>query len=147
MVIWAVASLAIALVGLVAVTAFATLAVPISVASGDAAVAAPLGWRLLFATIARQALLPHLAVTFASYVVAARWLSVLERDLGSVLLGVATLATLSFPAVGAFSFTAWKPDGVGDYLATWLLLVAATSTALVLPRRLVPMLRPAATGA
>jgi hypothetical protein len=141
-VVWAIASLAVALAGLMVVTALVSVAIPISIPSGDAAVAAPAGWGLIFATIARQALLPHLALTCVSYVVAARFLKELERGIGSVLLGVATLATLAFPAVGAFSFTAWKPGGAGDYLATWLLLVAATSAALVLPRGLVPMLRP-----
>jgi len=95
----------------------------------------------LASAVALQALIPLWAATFATWLVATRLAPALERSLARVALGVAAAATLWFPLIVGVLFVAWHPRGPADWAGTWLLLVAAVTAALLLPRWLVRGLR------
>jgi hypothetical protein len=97
-----------------------------------------------FRAISLQALGPLWLATLASALVLARWVPALERRLRGLIVGIATSAGLWFFPVGIWLFTAWSPAGVGDWVRTWLLLVAAVGTALLLPRGFLAALAPGA---
>lgn len=99
-------------------------------------------WRALAESIVLQALFPHLLVTLASWLVAARLAPSLDRSWRGLLGGLLALAVLWFPAVGEFSFRIWTPTSAGDYVKTLMLMSAGVSLALLLARRAVPWLRP-----
>jgi hypothetical protein len=100
----------------------------------------------LVETLAREALLPHAALTLAAWCVLVRFAPRIDaswRALGASLLACALLA---FPLVG-LAFEAWSPRGAGDVLGTAGLLSVAVCTGLWLGRRLVPGLGPGSFGA
>jgi hypothetical protein len=97
-----------------------------------------------FRVISLQALAPLWLATLASALVLARVFPGLERGARGLITGVACAAMFWFFPVGIWLFAAWSPGGVGDWLRTWLLLVAAVGAALLLPRWFVPALAPGA---
>jgi hypothetical protein len=100
----------------------------------------------LVETLARQALLPHAALTLAAWCGLVRFAPRIDaswRALGASLLACALVA---FPLVG-LAFEAWSPRGAGDVLGTAALLSATVCGALWLGRRLVPGLGPGSFGA
>lgn len=95
-----------------------------------------------FRVIALQALAPLWFATLASALVLARMAPQLERGARGLIVGIASCATFWFFPVGIWLFSAWSPAGIGDWLRTWLLLVAAVGAALLLPRRFLRALAP-----
>ena len=96
----------------------------------------------LASAIALQALAPLWAATLATWLVASRIAPGLDRSLARLALGVAVAAALWFPLVGGVLFSAWSPQGLGDWAGTCAILVGAVTAALFLPRWLVPGLHP-----
>jgi hypothetical protein len=120
--LWATLSVALLLGGLLAIGALFARGLPRDIRFE------------LASAVALQALIPLWAATFATWLVAARLAPALERSLGRVALGVAAAATLWFPLIGGVLFIAWEPRGAADWAGTWLLMVAAVTAALLLPR-------------
>jgi hypothetical protein len=101
----------------------------------------------LMETLAREALLPHAALTLAGWLLLARWRPRMDASWGSLAASLPACALLAFPVVGAFTFRAWSPGGAGDVAGTAALLSGAVALALWLGRRLVPGLGPGRFGA
>lgn len=143
--LWAGASSALLAAGLFVLgeALFAVQAAGAGVAPGDVQRAA---WRALGLAVARQALLPHLALALASWLALARALPRLEGSWRALAAGLSAVVALWFPAIGAFSFEAWRPRGPADVAGTWLLESAAVAFALLLAR-LLPQLGPGAFAA
>ena len=99
-------------------------------------------WRLLAERIVLEALLPHLLLTLAGWLVLARLAPFLERSWRGLLGGLPMLAALCFPVVGEFSFRLWTPTSAADYVNTLVLMSGGVSLALLLPRRVIRRLRP-----
>jgi hypothetical protein len=99
-------------------------------------------WRLLAERIVLEALLPHLLLTLAAWLLLARLAPSLERSWRGLLGGLPTLALLCFPPVGELSFQLWNPTSPADYVNTLLLMSGGVSLALLLPRRVIRPLRP-----
>jgi len=98
--------------------------------------------QLLVQTIVLQALLPHLLLTFAGWLVLVRLAPSLERSWLGLLGGLPVLAVLCFPLVARLSFHIWNPSGLADYVYTLLLTGGGVSISLLLPRRVIRWLRP-----
>jgi hypothetical protein len=101
----------------------------------------------LVETVAREALLPHAALTLAAWLALARFLPRVDATWRSLATSLPACALLVFPIVGFFTFRAWSPGGAGDVIGTAALLSGAVSLALWLGRRLVPGLGPGRFGA
>jgi hypothetical protein len=99
-------------------------------------------WRLLAQRIVLEALLPHLLLTLAGWLLLVRLAPSLERSWRGLLGGLPLLAVLSFPVVGEFSFHLWTPTSPADYVNTLLLTSGGVSLSLLLPRRVIRRLRP-----
>jgi hypothetical protein len=97
-------------------------------------------------TLAREALLPHVALTLASWLVLAWFAPRVDASRRMLALSLPACALLVFPIVGAGTFAAWTPRGAGDVLGTAALLSGAVALALWLGR-LVPGLGPGSFGA
>jgi hypothetical protein len=97
-------------------------------------------------TLAREALLPHAALTLASWLVLAWFAPRIDASRRALALSLSACALLVFPIVGAGTFEAWTPRGAGDVLGTAALLSGAVALALWLGR-LVPGLGPGSFGA
>lgn len=100
----------------------------------------------LVETLAREAVLPHAALTLAAWCMLVRFAPRIDaswRALGASLLACALVA---FPLVG-LAFEAWSPRGAGDVLGTTALLSGGVCAGLWLGRRLVPGLGPGSFGA
>jgi hypothetical protein len=97
-------------------------------------------------TLAREALLPHVALTLASWLVLVWFAPRVDASRRALALSLPACALLVFPIVGALTFEAWTPRGVGDVLGTAALLSGAVALALWLGR-LVPGLGPGRFGA
>jgi hypothetical protein len=142
--VWGAA--AAALVGL-----FAALLAGLALAS-HAAAGTELGevqralWIGLARTVAATALAPLGAWTLVAWWIATTVRPALDARWGSLGPGVAALAAVGFPPVGAFCFTAWQARSVLDYAGTWLLVAGGVTAALLLARRWVPGLGPGALG-
>lgn len=143
---WACVSAAILLGGLYA---FAFGLVTLRVAAGFSSASAGVQRAALHAlvgTLAREALLPHAALTLAGWLLLARWRPRLDASWRSLAATLPACALLAFPAVGALTFRAWSPAGAGDVVGTAALLSGAVALALWLGRRLVPGLGPGRFG-
>lgn len=101
----------------------------------------------LVETLAREALLPHAALAFAAWLVLVRLRPRVDASWRALAASLLLCALIAFPPVGAFSFRAWSPSGVGDVLGTAALLSGAVALGLWLGRRLVPGLGPGRFGA
>lgn len=99
----------------------------------------------LVETLAREALLPHAALTLAAFLLLARWRPRMDASWGALAASLPACALLAFPIV-AFTFRAWSPAGAGDVAGTAALLSGAVALALWLGRRLVPGLGPGRFG-
>lgn len=131
--LWAVSSAALLFGGWLALCAFLTRSLPVEVQ------------REFFRVISLQALAPLWAATLASQLVLARVVpAAVERGWRAAIAGTALLATVWFVPIGIWLFDAWSPAGAADWLRTWLLLVAAVGSALLLPRRILAALAPGA---
>jgi hypothetical protein len=97
-------------------------------------------------TVAREALLPHAALTLASWLALAWFAPRVDASRRALALSLPACALLVFPIVGAGTFHAWSPRGAGDVLGTAALLSGAVALALWLGR-LVPGLGPGSFGA
>ncbi len=97
-------------------------------------------------TVAREALLPHAALALLLWLVLARFVPRIDASSWALAASLPACALLVFPIVGAFTFEAWSPSGVGDVVATAALLSGSVGAALWLARRIVPGLRPGAFG-
>jgi hypothetical protein len=97
---------------------------------------------VVFSAIATQALLPELALTFASWLVVARVAPRLERSGRALAVALPVVGALWFPLVGQYLFTIWSPTQPRDYVATLGLVAGGASLALLLPRRLSSALAP-----
>jgi hypothetical protein len=100
----------------------------------------------LVETIAREALLPHAALTLAIWLVLARFRPHVDASWRALAQSLPACALLVFPVV-VLTFRAWSPRGAGDVIGTAALLSGAVSLALWLGRRLVPGLGPGRFGA
>jgi len=103
-------------------------------------------WIGLAEAVATTALAPLGAWTLGTWWLAAAVRAALDARWRSLAPGVAALAALGFPPVGAFCFTAWHARSALDYAATWLLLAGTVTGALLLARRMLPALAPGAFG-
>ena len=99
-------------------------------------------WRALAERIVLEALLPHLLLTFAGWLLLVRLAPSLERSWRGLLGGLPLLAVLSFPVVGELSFRLWTPTSAADYANTLVLMSGGVSLALLLPRRVIRRLQP-----
>jgi hypothetical protein len=97
-------------------------------------------------TLAREALLPHAALTLAGWLVLVWFAPRVDASRRALALSLPACALLAFPIVGAGTFHAWSPRGAGDVLGTAALLSGAVALALWLAR-LVPGLGPGSFGA
>jgi hypothetical protein len=89
-------------------------------------------------TLAREALLPHAALTFVAWLVLASRVPRVDASWRALAASLAACALLAFPIIGAFTFEAWTPGGAADVIGTAALLSAAVGLGLWLGRRLVP---------
>jgi len=96
----------------------------------------------VYSALALQALLPELALTFATWLVVARLAPALDRSRRALAIALAMVGALWFPAVGHYSFTAWSPTGPGAYLITLLLVAGGAALALWVPRMVSSALPP-----
>jgi len=135
--LWAGAALALLAGGLYAVGAAAVLAQGAPVGNVQRA-----GLMALFTAILRQALVPQLGLTLATWLIAAQVVPALERGWKQVVPGTLVASALWFPLIGGYTFTIWEPANGMDVVNTALLLSGAVAAALPLPRLLVPPLRP-----
>ena len=143
---WACASAAILLGGLYALAfGLVTLQLDAGASSAPGNMERP-ALNALVETLAREALLPHAALTLAAWLLLAHWRPRMDASWGSLAASLPACALLAFPVVGAFTFRAWSPGGVGDVAGTALLLSGAVALALWLGRRLVPGLGPGRFG-
>jgi hypothetical protein len=113
-------------------------------AGGELRAMQGLVWRILFERIVIEALLPQLLLTFVSWLALVRLFPGLDRTWWGLAGGLAAVAALWFPVVGAFSFESWTPTSWVDYANTWLLTSTGVTASLLLPRRVVRPLRPGA---
>ena len=97
-------------------------------------------------TVAREALLPHAALALLLWLVLARFAPRIDASGLALAASLPACALLVFPIVGAFTFRAWSPSGVGDVVATAALPSGSVGAALWLARRIVPGLRPGVFG-
>jgi hypothetical protein len=144
---WAGASAAILLGGLYAF-GYGLVSLRLSSESGNPGANvqhAALG--ALVETLAREALLPHAALTLAAWLVLARLRPRSDASWQALAASLLLCALLAFPIVSAFTFRAWSPSGAGDVLGTAALLSGSVALALWLGRRLVPGLGPGRFGA
>jgi hypothetical protein len=144
---WAGVSAAILLGGLYALTfGLVTLRVAAG-ASGAPGNVQRAALNALVETLAREALLPHAALTLAAWLLLSRWRPRMDASWGALAASLPACALLAFPIVGAVTFRAWSPAGAGDVAGTAALLSGAVALALWLGRRLVPGLGPGRFGA
>lgn len=143
---WACVSAAILLGGLYAL-AFALVTLRLAAGApgspGDMQRAA---LNALIETLAREALLPHAALTLGGWLLLARWRPRMDASWSSLAASLPVCALLAFPVVG-LTFRAWSPAGPGDVVGTAALLSGAVALALWLGRRVVPGLGPGRFGA
>jgi hypothetical protein len=145
---WACVSAAILLGGLYALGfGLVTLRLAAEGASAPGGNVQRAALHALVETLAREALLPHVALTLAAWLGLSRWLPRMDASWGSLAASLPACALLAFPIVGAFTFRAWSPGGVADVAGTAALLSGAVALALWLGRRLVPGLGPGRFGA
>ncbi len=103
-------------------------------------------WLGLAKAIGLQLALPLSGLTVAAFVLAARLRPGLDASLPRIALGLAAIAALAFPPVGALAFTSWEPGSAGNYLGTLAWAVAGTLAALLPPRRWISPLHPGTFG-
>jgi hypothetical protein len=143
---WACVSAAILLGGLYALAfGLVTLRLAAGASGAPGAVQGP-ALNALAETLAREALLPHAALTLAGWLLLARWRPRLDASWGALAASLPACAVLAFPIVGVFTFEAWSPGGAGDVIGTAALLSGAVALALWLGRRIVPGLGPGRFG-
>jgi hypothetical protein len=97
---------------------------------------------LVFSTIAIQALLPELALAFATWLVLARAVPALELSGRAIAIGLPVVAAAWFPVVGHCWFHVWSPTSPRDYAMTLLLVGGGAALALLVPRALSAALAP-----
>ncbi|MFI5315558.1 MAG: hypothetical protein ACHQ6T_07645 [Myxococcota bacterium] len=97
---------------------------------------------LVYSSIARQALLPELALTLVTWLALARIAPALERSWRFLALALPAVALLWFPFVGSHLFAIWSPGGARDYAATMVAVSGGAALALLLPRWLSSALAP-----
>ena len=140
---WGCVSVAILLGGLYALgLGFVTLHQASSAASAPGVQSAAL--RALLWTVAREAVLPNAALALLLWLVLVRFVPRIDASGWALAGSLPACALLVFPIVGAFTFEAWSPSGVGDVAGTAALLATSVGAALWLARRIVPGLRPGA---
>jgi hypothetical protein len=103
--------------------------------------------RALVGTVAREALLPHAALTLVGWLVLARLAPRVDASWRALAGSLLACAVLAFPVVGLFTFEAWSPTGPADVVGTASLLSGSVALALWLGRRAVPGLRPGSFAA
>ncbi|MBW2447275.1 MAG: hypothetical protein JRG83_15260 [Deltaproteobacteria bacterium] len=104
-------------------------------------------WLAIARSVATTALAPLGVFTLVAWWILTAVRPAFDATWRSILVGTFGLAALGFPPVGAGSFTIWKAETPFDYGATWLLVAGGVTAALVLARRVVPVLGPGAFGA
>lgn len=97
---------------------------------------------LVYSTIATQALLPELALAFASWLALARVVPALELSGRALAIALPLVAAAWFPLVGHYWFHVWSPTGPRDYAMTLVLVAGGAALALLVPRALSAALRP-----
>lgn len=98
--------------------------------------------RLLLERVLVEGLLPHLMVTLATWLAAARLAPALDATWGRVVAGTALAAAVWFPVIGHYCFLSWTPETASDYANTLLLMTGGVTLAMLLPRGLARSLRP-----
>lgn len=138
--LWAAAGVAVLVCGLALLLFFVAMAALVQVGSLDR-----FPWELwisLGGGMAVQVLLPHLAATALAWWLLARVRPTLDRRWPPVIAGLPLVAAITVVPLLAEGFPMWQPQTATDVLATAALIVAATSAALLLPRRLSARLAP-----
>jgi hypothetical protein len=100
--------------------------------------------RLLFETITEQALLPHLMLSWALWLVLARLVPALDGSWRWICSATPLVAALCFPVIAECSISAWTPESGASYLGVLCLMSGGTSAALLLTRGLARSLAPEA---
>lgn len=101
-------------------------------------------WLELGRTVARQALAPLGGLTVLAWLALSTRFPALECRWRGLLAGVPLVAAAGFLPVGAWLFTAWRPETVWDRAGTLGLVAGGVSAALLLARRALPVLAPGA---
>jgi hypothetical protein len=96
----------------------------------------------IYSGLVLQALLPELALTAVLWLIATGAFPNLDRSWRALWGGTFLLAAAAFPPVGHYVFAMWQPTRPRDYAFTWLLLAAAATAALLIPRAISPVLGP-----
>ena len=138
--LWAAAALALLAGGLYLVgVAVVLVQAPAGAKLGDVQHAA---LSALFGAILRQALVPHMALTLVSWLVVTQIVPSLERSWRRLVPALVVVAAIWFPLVGGYTFEMWEPGNLVDVVNTASLLSGSVAAALLLPRWLLPPLRP-----
>jgi hypothetical protein len=144
--VWACVSVVILLGGLYALGLGAVTLHPASSAASAPGSVQSAALQALIWTVAREAVLPNAALALLLWLVLVRFVPRIDASGWALAASLPACALLVFPIVGAFTFEAWSPSGVGDVAGTAGLLAASVGAALWLARRIVPGLRPGAFG-
>jgi hypothetical protein len=143
---WAAVAVAILLGGLFALGFGLVTLRPGAGAPGSGGEVQRAALTALVETVAREALLPHVALTLVGWLVLARVAPRVDASRSALAASLPACALLVFPVVGAFTFEAWSPHGATDVLGTAALLSGGVALGLWLAR-LVPGLGPGVFGA
>jgi len=138
---WAVAA---AVVALAALLAAAVGLVSAALAGAEIGEVQRAVWLELGRTVAGRALAPLGLVTVLAWLALAARFPGLDASWRGLLAGVPAVAAAGFLPVGAFVFTAWRPETAWDRAGTLGLVAGGVSVALLLARRALPVLAPGA---
>jgi hypothetical protein len=99
-------------------------------------------WLGLAGTLATQALAPLGLLTVLAWLGLAARFPRLDARWRGLLAGIPLVAALGFLPVGAWLFTAWRPETSWERAGTLGLVAGGVAAALLLARRALPVLAP-----